>query len=179
MKDNKPSLILSGINPGDNTGDAVNLSGTLGAAFMGLMMGTPSIGISQAHKHGEETRWDTARAIAPIMLRHFLTYGWKKDTCLSINIPNLPAEEIPGFTWAKQSLKNAVELRVDVLKDTSDELYYWERHFHQTPSQDHSDWTVLQRGHVAVTALGLDRSIDVREPPVLFDEAVTDEPADE
>src|SRR3954452_20966989 len=43
----RPDLIVSGINYGYNLGDDVTYSGTVAAAFEGIMLGIPGIAISQ------------------------------------------------------------------------------------------------------------------------------------
>ena len=68
MEGAPPALILSGVNAGDNTGDDFNMSGTLGAAFMGVMLGVPSIGISLDCVSRKKMRWDTAREVLPDIL---------------------------------------------------------------------------------------------------------------
>jgi 5'-nucleotidase len=47
VADRRPSLVVSGINYGDNTGNGVTISGTVGAALEGASMGIPSLAISQ------------------------------------------------------------------------------------------------------------------------------------
>ena len=47
MKDNKPDLILSGVNRGQNLADDVNYSGTIGAAMEGAIHNIKSISFSQ------------------------------------------------------------------------------------------------------------------------------------
>jgi 5'-nucleotidase len=42
-----PSLVVSGINYGENTGNGVTISGTVGAAIEGASLGIPSIALSQ------------------------------------------------------------------------------------------------------------------------------------
>ncbi|MFN8373326.1 MAG: 5'/3'-nucleotidase SurE [Anaerolineae bacterium] len=42
-----PSLVVSGINYGDNTGNGVTISGTVGAAIEGASLGIPSLAVSQ------------------------------------------------------------------------------------------------------------------------------------
>jgi 5'-nucleotidase len=178
MGDKRPSLILSGVNAGSNIGDEVGLSGTLGAAFTGLMLGIPSIAISQDCVTRPAARWDTTRAIVPKLLNHFLLQGWRKETCLSINIPDLPAKEISGFSWARQSQKNIAGFHIEKREDHRQQSYYWLSLVERAPAlKDASDYTILQRGEVAVTVLGQDRSHDVIEPSVIFDE-VSDVDAD-
>lgn len=178
MGDKRPSLILSGINAGANVGDEVGLSGTLGAAFTGLMLGIPSIAISQDCVTRQTTKWDTARAIAPKMLNHFLLHGWRKETCLSINIPDLPAKDISGFSWARQCHKNLAGFHIDKREDHREQNYYWLTLVDRTPAhKESSDYTILERGEVSVAVLGQDRSHDVMEPSVSFNE-VSDIDAD-
>ena len=42
----KPDLVVSGINYGENIGHSVTMSGTVGAAFEGAAMGIPSLAVS-------------------------------------------------------------------------------------------------------------------------------------
>src|ERR671931_2867550 len=43
----RPDLIVSGINHGSNLGDDVTYSGTVAAAFEGIVLGLPAVAISQ------------------------------------------------------------------------------------------------------------------------------------
>ena len=52
----KPSLLVSGINPGANLGDDISYSGTVSAAIEGTMYGIPSLAFSLA---GEPLLVDT------------------------------------------------------------------------------------------------------------------------
>lgn len=47
LADRKPALVVSGINYGDNTGNGVTISGTVGAALEGASFGIPAIAVSQ------------------------------------------------------------------------------------------------------------------------------------
>ena len=49
----EPELIVSGINHGANLGDDITYSGTVAAAFEGIMLGLPAIAVSQQADHGE------------------------------------------------------------------------------------------------------------------------------
>jgi len=170
MKRHPPSLILSGINAGSNTGDDVNLSGTLGAAFMGQMLGIPAIALSLSCVRRAQAKWETARAIGPKILRHFIETGWPENTCLSINIPDRPPEKITGFSWARQGIRTTTHIHVDRRIDMRDQDYFWMTLHDQEPdAKGIFDHEILHRGDVAVTALSLDRSVGVNLPRVVFD----------
>lgn len=169
MKDAKPSLLLSGINSGANVGEEVNLSGTLGAVFTGLMFDIPSIGLSQAFITRKNINWAAARSIAPKVLRYFLKQGWPQDTCLSINIPDRPAETIKGFSWAQQSRRNITAIQANEREDQREGMYYWLKVIRETPQDGTSkDCSILEHGEVTVTALKLDRSVATSESFVPF-----------
>jgi 5'-nucleotidase len=72
MREEPPSLVLSGINATTNVGDEINLSGTVGAAMTALMMGIPAIAISQDGPSRKEIPWDTSKAVLPLVLRRVL-----------------------------------------------------------------------------------------------------------
>lgn len=54
----KPELVVSGINHGSNLGDDVTYSGTVAAAFEGIILGIPAIAVSQQSDARElDFRW--------------------------------------------------------------------------------------------------------------------------
>ena len=65
MRDAAPTLVLSGINRGANLGVETMFSGTVGAAMTGLLLGLPSIALSQTFSDRDNVRWNTARELAP------------------------------------------------------------------------------------------------------------------
>ncbi|MDD3288647.1 MAG: 5'/3'-nucleotidase SurE [Alphaproteobacteria bacterium] len=176
MIDSPPALLLSGINCGLNLGDEVCLSGTIGAALTGLMFGVPSIAFSQGYSSRDNPPWETSKEIIPHLLEHFLKEGWRKETCLSINIPSQPASDIKSYKWAKQSKKNVVGFNVDARKNPRGQDYAWLSLLHATAETDNdSDRAILNRGKVSVSALSLDRSMEILKPSVKFDEIDSDD----
>jgi 5'-nucleotidase len=166
MKQDPPTLILSGVNAGSNTGDDVNISGTLGAAFTGLLLGVPSIGISLDCESRKLARWDTARALLPNLLTNFLREGWDKTHCLSINLPDLPPEKVSGLCWTHPARRTIPSFQVEQREDLREKDYFWLYPNSDETFVDHaSDIAALQRGNISVTALTLDRSAAVIATP--------------
>src|SRR5437764_12953999 len=83
-----PQLILSGVNRGANLGMETVFSGTVGGAMTGMMLGVPSIALSQAWTDPANVRWDTTRRLAPGVIRDLLALGWGAETCLNVNFPD-------------------------------------------------------------------------------------------
>lgn len=161
MKDARPQLLLSGINVGENIGDDTNVSGTLGAALTGLMLRIPSIGISQCYNGDRKTiQWDAARKHLPNLLQSLLQQGWRKETCLSINIPALPADDIEEAVWTRQAARTINGFTVAMRTDLRGGDYYWLNLTHPQSYQvaDDSDVAALRRGQISISCIGLDRS---------------------
>jgi 5'-nucleotidase len=161
MKDARPQLLLSGINVGENIGDDTNISGTLGAALTGLMLRIPSIGISQCYTGDRKTiQWDAARKHLPNLLQSLLQQGWRKETCLSINIPALPADDIEEAVWTRQAARTINGFTVAMRTDLRGGDYYWLNLTHPQSLQvtDDSDVAALRRGQISISCIGLDRS---------------------
>ena len=93
-----PDLIVSGINYGYNLGDDVTYSGTVAAAFEGLLLGIPGVAISQgAPSAGADFRRHPGYDFGPAA--EFLARlvgmigerGLPDGTVLNVNVPSPPA----------------------------------------------------------------------------------------
>lgn len=169
MADQRPSLVLSGVNATSTIGEEVNLSGTVGAALTSLILGTPAMAISQAAISRADVPWITAREILPRLMQDLLKTGWRKETCLSINIPDMPADRIAGYSWARQSHKSIAAIRTEKRTSPRGQDYFWLSLEAKNPVPNpHSEIAILRRGEIAITALSPDRSVHVDREPVSF-----------
>ena len=82
MMSGRPDLILSGINRGANLVVETVFSGTVGAAMTGMLLGIPSMALSQAFSDRNAVRWDTARALAPKVIMQFAKGAWSQGAPL-------------------------------------------------------------------------------------------------
>ena len=169
MRDARPSLVLSGVNPRNNIGEKNNMSGTIGAAMTAMMLGVPSIAVSQGSCDNAPAPWDTTLEILPKVLSVLLKEGWRRETCLSVNIPALPAEEIRGMSWARQVHKHVGNVNAFRRISPHQEEYFWlSLETRDCAPMPHGESLILQRGEVAITPLTSDRSIDIAKPTFLF-----------
>ncbi|HAX92010.1 MAG TPA: 5'/3'-nucleotidase SurE [Rhodospirillaceae bacterium] len=169
MADARPNLVLSGINSSTNIGDEVGLSGTVGAAMTALMLGVPAIAISQQEPARGKTPWETSAHVLPSVLERLLDEGWRKETCLCVNIPDYPPDEIKGYAWARQGHKNVTRVNSSRRISPRGEEYFWLSLERKDPVPlPTGEAAILSRGEVAITALSLDRSLEIAKPPVRF-----------
>ncbi|HEV2272774.1 MAG TPA: 5'/3'-nucleotidase SurE [Acidobacteriaceae bacterium] len=161
MGERPPDLILSGINRGTNLGIETVFSGTVGAAMTGMLLGIPSIALSQAFTAPNPVKWETARALAPEVIRRLVTTGWSPQACLSVNFPDVVAEEAGPLTPSRQGVGLVDSISVVSRTDPRGLDYHWLQ-FRRIPRGDAEDTetAILQQGGIPVTPLRFERTDD-------------------
>lgn len=99
----QPDIVVSGINLGPNLGDDITYSGTVAAAFEGIMLGTPAIAVSIERPGGWKAignegtfYFDTVATFTAKLAKKILDNGLPGPVLLNINSPNLTADRIRG-----------------------------------------------------------------------------------
>lgn len=159
MKDAAPTLVLSGINRGANLGVETMFSGTVGAAMTGLLLGLPSIALSQTFTDRENVRWDTARELAPGVIRQLLAISHDAPTCLNVNFPDCDASAAGPLTATRQGVGLVEGIDVVPEVDPRGIDYFWLR-FRREPRENapDSETAVVGSKRVSVTPLHFDRT---------------------
>ena len=159
MAANPPQLCLSGVNRGANLGIETVLSGTVGGAMTGMMLGIPSIALSQAWTDRSKVPWETAATLGPGIVRQLLSIGWGAATCLNVNFPDRPPAEALPLKLARQGPGLIQSMQAEERTDPRGLVYHW-IYFRRGPREQgpESDVEALQQGHVVVTPLRYDRT---------------------
>jgi 5'-nucleotidase len=150
----RPDLVVSGINLGPNTATNIIYSGTVSAATEGRILGIPSIAISiGAFKN---PLWETAAGYAIRVAEQVLARGLPPKVLLNVNVPNLPAAEVKGVLVTRQG-ESAYEERFDVRSDPRGVPYYWAAgSYLMSDVEEGTDALALERGYVSVTPVCFD-----------------------
>jgi 5'-nucleotidase len=159
MRDAPPSLVLSGVNRGANLGIETMFSGTVGAAMTGLLLGLPSFALSQTFRDREQVRWDTARTLAPGVIRRLLAIEHATPTCLNVNFPDVDAAHAGPLTLTRQGVGLVEGIDVLPLVDPRGIDYHWLR-FQRGARANNPDTetAAIAAGRIAVTPLAFDRT---------------------
>ena len=80
-------LVVSGINQGENVGNAVTVSGTIGAARQAAMLGIPAIAVSQQRVAEGEYDYDLAARFTARLVEKLRELGADAPRLVSINVP--------------------------------------------------------------------------------------------
>ena len=154
LKD-KPDLILSGINHGENSSSNVLYSGTMSAAIEGAMEGVPSIGISLSN-YDSDANFNQYESWVSDIISKALTDGLPEHTCLNVNIPNVPGKDIKGLRVCHQA-HAFWEDRFDKRLDQFGRPYFWLTGAFSEKSDDKgSDLYALTRGYISIVPTTFD-----------------------
>lgn len=149
----RPDLIVSGINQGQNMGDDTLYSGTVAAATEGFLFGIPALAFSQLHK-GWEHLDSAARIAREIVERQFETLD--KPYLLNVNIPNLPYEELKPCVATRLGKRHTSE-PVYKMRDPHGKDIYWIGPAGAVKDAgEGTDFHATAQGHVSITPLQID-----------------------
>lgn len=159
MKETPPDFILSGVNSGSNLGFETLLSGTVGAAMTGMLLGVPSIALSQVECADNSVNWACAEHFALSTLTQLISLTWSKDVCLSVNFPNVRPEKVKGLKMTTQGIGNVRNINVTETSDPHGESYYWVRiQPGELDKPAHSEIAAVDEGYISVTPLSYERT---------------------
>lgn len=161
LADTPPDLILSGINRGANLGTETVFSGTVGAAMTGMLLGVPAIALSQAFTDRAAIKWETARALAPDVIRRLVGMVWSRDACLNVNFPDCSPEQAGALMLTRQGRGLLDGIGVVTREDPRGLDYHWLKLQRSgEPDVAGTETAALAAGHVSVTPLRFERTHD-------------------
>jgi 5'-nucleotidase len=152
--DEKPDLVVSGINQGANLGYDLTYSGTVAAAMEAVIAGLPAVAISlDSYDQGG---FEFAAQVAAHVVMQVAERGLPDSVFLNVNVPNRPPEEIAGVAVTRMGRRVYRDLLVE-RKDPRGRPYYW---IGGEPLSVHMDegtdiWAVAN-GYVSITPVHLD-----------------------
>lgn len=153
MKEQKPVLVLSGINHGPNLADDIFYSGTVAAAREGALMGFPAVAFSLATR----SPWDFANAakFAKSLTAKLLVEKLPNRVLLNVNVPGLVEGERFEVT---QLGRHSYGAEVIEKTDPRGRRYYWigGTDYDFQPIEGSDCVAVFDHHRVSVTPLRLD-----------------------
>lgn len=163
MKDQRPDLLLSGVNRGANLGEDVTYSGTVSAAMEGAISGIRSIALSQVYARGEPgdaVPFEAAEAWGERVIRALLARTETPKTLINVNFPALPPEAIKGVKVARQGFHDVERTRIVKGTDPRGYDYFWFGLDHSDSTPEASDLAAVAEGYISVTPLHFDLTHD-------------------
>jgi len=151
----RPDVVLSGVNHGANLGDDVLYSGTVAAAMEATILGIPAVAVSYAGRDIEGIgQWEEVlvRLLKQLVVRE----DFPQATLLNVNLPPVGPDLVAGVRVTTLGRRAYVE-SLTRARDPSGREYYWigggESRWWGGPD---SDFRAVHSGYVSVTPLHMD-----------------------
>lgn len=154
LKHFQPDLLISGINPGPNTGVSVYYSGTISAAREGLINRIPSMAVSIRSRTPRD--FSFAASFCHTLLEGHENGIFPRDVFLNINIPDLAESEIRGVKIARQAPSRFVEEFIAEDAANHHRTYRLAGEIYVFGPDGTTDEEVVSEGFIAITPLKLD-----------------------
>lgn len=151
----KPDIIISGINDGTNTGNSAFYSGTVGAALEGSFFNIPSIALSLCTEEGKEKRFRNADKLILELITDTLKHYKNKGICLNVNIPNILT--VKGKKYCRQT-KGAWKEHFEKTEDKENNVSFWLKgnYINDEPDAFDTDEWAIKNGYIAIVPLSID-----------------------
>jgi 5'-nucleotidase len=155
----RPDLIVSGINHGSNLGDDITYSGTVAAAFEGIVLGIPALAVSQQSSGGGmgyvSGRFDFTLAgpfTARLVKRLAEEGPMPPETLVNVNLPSGQATGVAVTRLGKRLYNDELKL---VGEDAESgkrryEIYGFEPSF---KDEEGTDLSAVSKGRISITPI--------------------------
>lgn len=167
LYEQKPDLVISGINLGSNMGEDITYSGTAAGAMEACIQGVPSIAISQLMPDKNRSKhfdFSLAKQCIAEVVKMIFTQGYPlgERKFLNINIPHIPSKECKGYKITQMGYRIYAD-DAQVHRNPRGQEYYWlglhplqweERT--DTPCANGSDFKAVHNNYVSITPIKLD-----------------------
>jgi 5'-nucleotidase len=154
LLEEKPDLVLSGINCGQNMGDDTLYSGTVAAAMEGYLFGYPSFAFSQLQKG-----WaflDSAGAVAEEIVKQYIRNPYPGPFLFNVNIPNLPKEEIKGVQITRLGRRHSAQPVIEQINPRGEKIYWMGAAGAAKDQEKGTDFYATSNGYASMTPLQVD-----------------------
>lgn len=151
--DQRPDLVVSGINQGQNMGDDTLYSGTVAAATEGFLFGIPAIAFSQVN-HGWAELDSAARLAKDIVMRNLDSLH--RPFLLNVNIPNRPYAELTKIVATRLGKRHESEPVIRERDPHGNEIFWIGPVGKVKEASEGTDFHAVEQGWVSVTPLQID-----------------------
>jgi 5'-nucleotidase len=154
LLEQRPDMVISGINPGANVGINLNYSGTVAAAKEAAQYGIAAMAVSI--QNGERLHYEPAAHFVAELVGLVHGKGLPAGTFLNVNMPNLAAHHSTGVRLSRQG-GDLCDANFDKRQDPRNGTYYWQG-IETQPDYAHSDvdGAVLGANHISITPVQCD-----------------------
>ncbi|CAN5259449.1 5'/3'-nucleotidase SurE [soil metagenome] len=157
LLDERPDMVVAGINEGANLGDDVLYSGTVAAATEGRFLGLPALAVSLVIKDPTQVlHYETAATVAKNLVLRLQSDPLPAQTILNVNVPNLPYDQLKGYAVVRLGQRHNAENIIASTDPRGQKVYWIGPAGAEADAGPGTDFQAVAEGYVAITPLLLD-----------------------
>ncbi|MGZ5337157.1 MAG: 5'/3'-nucleotidase SurE [Solirubrobacterales bacterium] len=156
----RPDLIVSGINHGANLGDDITYSGTVAAAFEGIVLGIPAVAVSQQSsakemdfRFGRSFDFALAARFTAELVSRLAAEPMPPETLINVNCPAGEPSGVEVTRLGKRLYNDELKLVDEEGGRRRYEIYGFEPSFED---EGGSDLSAVAQGRISVTPVHFD-----------------------
>jgi 5'-nucleotidase len=163
VEDFEAQLVVAGINHGANLGDDITYSGTVAAALEGVVLGLPSIAVSQQsgaraldYRFHGGFQFDVAAGFVARLVERLESLPLPPNTLLNVNVPAGRPEGVEVARLGKRIYRDELKLEREDIGPPARRRYWIygdDPGFHDEPG---TDLAAVAAGRIAVTPMHFD-----------------------
>lgn len=155
-EEEKPDLVISGINHGPNLGGDILYSGTVSCAMEGALMGYQSIAVSLASLNHDSENFRMPAEFVAKLIKKLKNYTIPPKTILNINIPALDKEDIIDAVATEMGGRMYTDC-YDKRVDPRGKVYYWLAGELVTENENsNTDIVAIRNNKISITPITYD-----------------------
>ena len=154
LLDQKPDMVVSGINAGANLGDDVLYSGTVAAATEGRFLGLPAIAVSLVGRPARH--YETAAGVVRQIIQNLIDDPLPEDTILNVNVPDLLPGELKGINATRLGFRHKAEPSIQQFDPYGSPIYWVGPPGEAQDAGIGTDFYTVEHNQVSVTPLQID-----------------------
>ena len=164
LLDDKPDMVVSGINAGANLGDDVLYSGTVAAATEGRFLGLPAIAVSLVGRPARH--YETAAEVVRQIIQNLIDDPLPEDTILNVNVPDVLTSELEGITATRLGFRHKAEPSIQQFDPYGAPIYWVGPPGEAQDAGVGTDFYTVEHNQVSVTPLQIDLTRHNSIPPL-------------
>jgi 5'-nucleotidase len=151
----KPDLVVSGINRGENLGVVSFYSATVACSREAAIKGIPAVAVSL--ESGKTMDYAPAADFVLSLVQEMKEKRPKPGMFLNVNVPNLPKDKIKGVAITRQDTQTSLE-SYERRVGPGNQVYFWNLYKELQQAPEGTDVWAVRNGFISISPFQIDQT---------------------
>jgi 5'-nucleotidase len=151
----KPDLVVSGINKGENIGVVSFYSATVACSREAAIKGIPAVAVSL--ESGKTMDYGPAADFIVSLVLEMKEKPLKPGVFLNVNVPNRPKDKIKGVVITRQDTQTSLE-SYERRVGPRNQVYFWNLYKELEQAPERTDVWAVRNGFISISPFQIDQT---------------------